>query len=273
MRTVGMIIVPSDEDDKRKRPTPVVAPSEAHDDPPPTYTALVPHAPLLSGTSPDSQVLARQNTMKPTNYISISRSNGSVKGTWLLDSSLPIPSMFLPPLLPDETEETRRNLYLKSSNGSIDAEITLAPHTIGDDPVMFKKRSTMYTRATNGPIRVTLHAPYTPRLPFYLNIDASNGPVAIYLPRSFNGLLTIRQAHGGTKFSYEVLTHLTTFSDVDRMYRCFIGDYSAIVEGQEWQGDEIEIDARNGGVKVHYDDEVLDRMERQPGFFGKLFRF
>ncbi|KAG5719100.1 hypothetical protein E4T56_gene2102 [Termitomyces sp. T112] len=272
-----MIILPS-EDGKRKRSTAAVAPSvyESQDDPPPTYTALVPDAPILRATSPDSLVPARQTAtqtaMQPSNYISISRNNTSVRGAWLLDPSLLIPSIFLPPLLPDETEETRRNLYIKSSNGSIDADITLAPFTVRDEAIS-KKRSTICTRAINGPIRVTLHAPHAPRLPFYLNVDASNGAVAIFLPRPFNGLLSIRQSHGRTKFSPEVSMHLTTFSDIERMHRCFIGDYSAIMEGQEWQGDEVVIDARNGSVNVHYEGEILDQVGKQPaGFLGKLFR-
>ncbi|KAG6879624.1 hypothetical protein C0992_000459 [Termitomyces sp. T32_za158] len=265
-----MIIVPSDEDDKHKKPSAALAPT--HDDPPPTYTALVPHvvAPIPSGTSPGS---LRQAAMKPSNYVSISRSNGSVRGTWLLDSSLLIPTAFLPPLLPDETEETRRNLYLKSSNGSIDAEITLAQRTLEDDPVLAGRQSTIYARAVNGPIKVILHTPHASRLPFHLSIEASNGPVTLYLPRPFNGFLSIRQSHGNTKFSHEVLTHLTTFSDVDRMHRCFVGDFSAVQEGQEWQGDEVVIDARNGSVKVHYEEEVQGRVEKQSGTSGKDFRF
>lgn len=228
--------------------------------------------------------------MKPSNYVSISRNNASVRGTWLLDSSLSIPNMFLAPLSPDETEETRKNLYLKSSNGSIDAEITLAPYTLGDDLSTWK-RLTMYTRAMNGPIKILLvyarffvsawwsniqpnqHTPHIPRLPFYLNIEAYNGPVTIYLPRAFNGLLSIKQSHGSTKFSHEVSMHLVTFNDVDRMHKCFIGDFPALKEGEKWQGDEIVIDARNGSVKVHYEDEVEDRVEKQPGIFGNIFRF
>ena len=92
-----------------------------------------------------------------------------------------------------------------------------------------------------------------------MNVDASNGAVAIFLPRLFNGLISIRQSHGSTKFSPEVSVHLTTFNDINRVHKCFIGSYSAILTGQEWQGDEVVINARNGGIKVYYEDENPER--------------
>ncbi|KAG6865379.1 hypothetical protein C0991_003082 [Blastosporella zonata] len=274
-----MIVVPSDEDDKHRANAAAVAPEPSHD-PPPTYTVAVPPVqalaePIPSQSSSATAVQPTQPAMKPTNFISISRGNASVKGTWLLDPFLTIPSMLLPPLSPDETPETRRNLALHTSNGPINADITFASHDTNVElDKKSRKRSTLYAKASNGAVTLKIHAPHSTRLPFYMKVEASNGPVYIYIPRSFNGLVSVTRWNGNSKFSTQVSTNLTTFSDVNKTYKCFIGDHSAIAEGGEWEGDEVVVDARNGSVKVHYDDELsYDNGDKKSGFFGRLFGF
>jgi hypothetical protein len=118
--------------------------------------------------------------------------------------------------------------------------------------------------------RLHQHAPHSPRLPFYLNIYASNGSVNIHLPRSFHGLLVIKTWNGSAKFSTEASTELTTFSDINKTRRSFIGDFSEWSDDEPWTGDEIAVETRNGSVKVQFDNEVHDTAKSK-GFFGRLF--
>ncbi|KAF8067928.1 hypothetical protein FPV67DRAFT_1165290 [Lyophyllum atratum] len=267
-----MIIVPSDDDNTKAGAQAAAATviEVPVDDPPPTYTAQSPSA--VAGES--SVVPVTLPAVKPSNYVSMSRVNGSLKGVWVLDPCLAIPASLLPPLSAEETADTRRNFNLKTTNGVIDVDVSFAPyeHT-RDSKQASRKRVTLYARASNGSITTKLHTPFEPRLPFYLDIFGYNGAVHIHIPRSFNGLLTIKQWNGSTKFSPEASMHLTTFSEVDKTRRCFIGDYSEMADGEEWQGDEVFVETRNGSVKVHYDDEVQEKGDRKSGFFGRLFGF
>jgi hypothetical protein len=57
--------------------------------------------------------------------VSIIRRNESVKGSYVIDPALRIPSRLLPPLEEGETEDQRQNLKLLSHNGSVQASIVL----------------------------------------------------------------------------------------------------------------------------------------------------
>lgn len=59
------------------------------------------------------------------NYVSITREHNSVKETLIVDPSLFVPQFLRPPLLPGETEATRKNLHLESTHGHVYADITL----------------------------------------------------------------------------------------------------------------------------------------------------
>jgi len=87
-------------------------------DPPPSYS-LRPDE-VASGSERQCQLPL---DIKPSNFTRLQRTNGAVKGTWLVDTSLFIPQSFLPPLESDETEETRNNISLQSKNGAVDVDI------------------------------------------------------------------------------------------------------------------------------------------------------
>ncbi|KAF5383253.1 hypothetical protein D9615_004907 [Tricholomella constricta] len=266
-----MIIVPTDDDNKRAQPLTTIIEVPA-DDPPPTYTTEPPPVPVAEPSVAPAP--PKQPAVKPSNYVSISRSNGSVKGVWVLDPFLTIPASLLPPLSPEEVGGARKHFSLKANNGVIDADITLASYEPTQDSKQSQsdcRRATIFAKAHNGGVTTKLHTPSEPRIPFYLNILAFNGSVNVHLPRSFHGLVVVKAWNGNTKFSSESSVHLTTFSDVDKTRRCFIGDYSEMTD--EWQGDEVFIEARNGSVKLQYDDEAQEKGDRKSGFFGRLFGF
>ena len=63
--------------------------------------------------------------MKTTNYVSITRTQSSVRETLIIDPSIFIPPFLRPPLTSGETEETRKNLRLESTHGHVNADVTL----------------------------------------------------------------------------------------------------------------------------------------------------
>lgn len=76
--------------------------------PPPPYDPAPPIAP--SAAAPR------------TNFVSVSKREGSIRGTWSIDSSLQVPEALLAPL---EANAERHNLSLQSKEGHLSANIDL----------------------------------------------------------------------------------------------------------------------------------------------------
>ena len=79
--------------------------------PPPAYEAV---APTASGSE--------EPLPSPTNYVSVSKRDGSIRGTWAIDSSLQIPEDLLDPI---EAGAERHNLSLRSKDGAVSAKVAL----------------------------------------------------------------------------------------------------------------------------------------------------
>ncbi|SRR5258706_12108547 len=84
--------------------------SEAHtnDAPPPPYDPVPPKAPSAAGPC--------------TNYVFVSKRDGSIRGTWTINSRLQVPEALLAPL---EAKEERHNLSLRTKDGDLSANIAL----------------------------------------------------------------------------------------------------------------------------------------------------
>ena len=94
---------------------------------------------------------------RPSNFISISKINGAVQGTWVINPGLVLPSALLPPLEKGETEETRKNLSLDSRNGAIDADVyVLPPPSTSSALVKPRQRVTIHAKSWNGAVTVKL---------------------------------------------------------------------------------------------------------------------
>jgi hypothetical protein len=83
--------------------------------PPPAYAAYdtgspTPTKPTKPGAEP------------PTNYFSVSKRDGSIRGTWQIDSSLKVPEALLAPV---EAGAERYNLSLQTKDGELTANIDL----------------------------------------------------------------------------------------------------------------------------------------------------
>jgi hypothetical protein len=90
------------------------------------------------------------DTVKPINLLSVSRPNGSIKGTYVIDPDIKIPQSLLPPLAADETEATRRNAYFHAKNGSIKVDIFI----VGDADS--KHPADILIDSSNGSIKTKL---------------------------------------------------------------------------------------------------------------------
>ena len=113
-----------------------------------------------------------------------------------------------------------------------------------------------------------------PRPSISITAHAENGRINIRIPRSFNGPISITTANVSTKFSSETSAAVTTFSYM-KTRKCFMGDYSTYRDDEPWTGDEAVIEAKNGSVKIQYDDEVAPESDFLKtglfSFWGKLF--
>ncbi|KAF8997725.1 hypothetical protein BDQ17DRAFT_1362913 [Cyathus striatus] len=90
-----------------------------------------------------SQILRR-----PSNHLSISRTHTDIKESYTIDPTLDIPAFLLPPLGKDETDETRNNLRLETTHGTISANVKL----VGGEAQSEKKgkRVTMVMKSEHG---------------------------------------------------------------------------------------------------------------------------
>jgi len=238
--------------------------TELSDDIPPAY---------LESESSLSRPCTIPN-LRPSNFVSLNRANETIKGSWLIDTSLAIPSSFLPPL---STEGIRNNLAIESKNGGVDADVYLLPTSHSNANTSESKFVFIYTQSNNGSVRTRLHdiksvnGETRPAIRF--STRSSNGSIYVQLPRSFCGPIRIRTGHGTTRFSEAVQAHLTPFSDLDHVQRSFLGHFnpSQWDIGAPWEGDELSIETKNGSVKVAYDDESETNLPLAvQSFFTKL---
>lgn len=117
-------------------------------DAPPAYDGPVLRVDTAIGSAPPF------NKGKPTNFLRMVNTDSALKGTYIIDPTLSVPTEYLPPLEEGETEEERCNLHLHSRDGSVDADIWL----IGNEgkPTIGKKRTTMHVSSRDGSVVVKL---------------------------------------------------------------------------------------------------------------------
>ena len=103
----------------------------------------------------------------------------------------------------------------------------------------------------------------------------------MFIPRSFHGFATLKSVHGNCVLSDELLRNSTQLGTVDHTKKIFVGDFSAVCtpasvcgssfETTEWLGDELNVESRDGRVRVKYVGEVESVVSKR-GFFGRLFQ-
>lgn len=83
------------------------------------------------------------------NHVLVSRTNGSIRSPYVIDSSIEIPTSLLPPLPRGET--TRHNLSLETRNGLIDTDISIVS-TDATKGETENNRVTVYLKSAKGPV-------------------------------------------------------------------------------------------------------------------------
>ncbi|KAJ7152025.1 hypothetical protein C8R46DRAFT_483278 [Mycena filopes] len=209
------------------------------------------------------------NTVKPANFLSLSRTNATIKGTYVVDPCLKIPPFLLPPLGEGETEETRRNVHLETTNAPIDTVLFI----VGDGGQKEPQRVDILLKTTHGSIKASVHAAATPTRPaINLTLDTLYAPVVLRLPRSFRGPVTLRTQYAAVTFSDALTTNLTTFNELDNTHRCFVGDFADWAENPAaWRGDEVNVVTSPASIKLKYDVEADQGGAKRSGFWGRLF--
>ncbi|KAJ7624301.1 hypothetical protein DFH06DRAFT_1059151 [Mycena polygramma] len=236
-----MIVIPTDQKDIEETNIIVNRVTVPHD-PPPAY---------FRGPSHPERTLpaAASDAGKPINFLSLSRPQGSIKGAYFIDPRIQIPQSLLPPFTADETEATRRNVDLHTNHGSIKVDLSLVGD--GED----KRKVDILLRSERKGIKARLHAADGTRPSVRLKAQ-SRDSIALQIPRSFRGPVTVRTRKGTVRVSDALATDLTTFNEVNDTRRCFIGDFSDwIADPEAWTGDEIEVESTHGKLKLQYEPD------------------
>jgi len=132
-RTTYLYLIQTDEDQQPNMPTP-----------PPAYQHVIGYTPsdLPAGS----------------NMVAISHTNKSIKGVWVVDTRLGVPSSLASS---SSSGSANYNLSLSTKNGSIAADVAL----ISGAP----DRATMFLHGYNGSIKFNLVYPLPPPIPLTLS--------------------------------------------------------------------------------------------------------
>ncbi|KAG8216598.1 hypothetical protein J3R82DRAFT_6784 [Butyriboletus roseoflavus] len=267
-----MIITP--EDQASKLPSDSKAPIDDGlqvrlEEPPPSYSSQADSEDSVAISS-QALPLARTFNTKPTNFLSLFNEHDTIRGEFVIDPSIRIPSSMLPPLGDGKTEDDRKHLSLRSKFSSVHAEIWLlgSPRDSVIDTHKFR-RTTIALTSNHGSIRAQVQT-MDGAAPFSLTATATHGSIRLALPRSFQGLLSLSTRHGSIAVSDLLVQNATQLSQVGTTRRYFIGDFQLLGEN-EWQGDQAEIDAVHGYIRVKYIDELGEGRRRKKGLLSRLF--
>jgi hypothetical protein len=208
--------------------------------PPPYYSS----DPSSSSSTP---AFVPPDSVKPSNYLFLSRSHASLVGTYVIDPSLEIPSDFLVPLPEGESEETRRNLYAKTTHASATVDLYLL-----DKPLPKSQGKVLLTTSSaHGNVYTYIHrADSSPA--FSLKSSTKHAFLLVKIPRSFRGIVTGNVAHGRFWMSEAVSAQATIFSEVEGIKRVFLGDLSARNDETD---DSMELANVHGNISIYFEDE------------------
>ncbi|QRV82851.1 hypothetical protein RhiJN_10866 [Ceratobasidium sp. AG-Ba] len=236
------------------------------------------------------------------NYLLNHQSNGSVKGTWHVDTTLAIPESILPPITDFDgrwnedvkkarkrktpfPSEVRPNLMLMSDYGSVNADVHILPSNRGPALIVAESK--------NGSVDLVVDVP--PEQVSKIHANAAYGEVKVWIPSTFQGALTIGTSYGDLKISDGVKAKLTTFYSKSNRSRSFIGDWQSAGFGTtqpatndskspvtddpftSWPGSTIRIDSSHGSVSLGLiEEKPLPKPESDEpnpfkAFWGGLF--
>jgi len=200
--------------------------------------------------------------LQASNFLSISRKLDIIKGRYLIDLAHRVP----PVLLPAQNRETS-NLRIRNFGAGIDASVWLVnsePESVTDVGVD-GKRAVLDVNSTFGPVRLSLYAD-SARTPFALSVRTSFGPIALSIPRTFRGPLTIQSGVAPIKLSPSLAARFQTLEEANGKRTGFVGDWRASaeegrtgyvqdgrsVEDEQWKGSTIEVGTAYGPIRISF---------------------
>ncbi|KAK0193941.1 hypothetical protein F5146DRAFT_411355 [Armillaria mellea] len=232
---------------KGKNSDPQPAPAE-YEEPPPEYEESSTPITAVAPSNP-----------KTSNYVNIQQYMNSLEESFSIDPTLRLPQALLPALKAGETEDTRRNLSIDITMGSMNVDVTIVYNEASSQSSESKRRVILVVKNMLGSINMRLHAADSPnRHPFYLHVGSKTSSTTLSLPRSFTGLITIANNLGSVDLSKRLSEFATPLSDTGKGgRRYFIGDLSNSFNNNanDWNGDEVVIEASLASVSLKRDDE------------------
>jgi len=239
---------------------------------PPSYYNNTSDQNAIASASSSSTPLQPTFKSKPTNYLHLFNDNSSIKGEYVIDPGMTIPTSLLPPLSSEESEADRKNLSLHSTHGSVNADIWLlgARAAQPSDSKKSTQRTTLDVGSDNGSVTARVHTIHGAE-PFLLTISSKNGGVNVTLPRSFNGFLLLTTRHGSVSLADTLSENCTHLSQVDLTRRYFVGDLSTVGDS-DWPGDEVRVEAKHGKIRIKYVEEHTSTNDTSKGgLLSRLF--
>ncbi|TDL24520.1 hypothetical protein BD410DRAFT_853045 [Rickenella mellea] len=198
--------------------------------------------------------------MRRHNFLYIRREYGPVNGTWVINPDLVIPEDVLPPIPPNTD---RKNLTLISDFGTLNANVWIVPGGRKGIDGIVKPGDHTASAENSKPTTIeglAMFGGYA-ETPFQLQATSKFGKVAVGLPRTFTGPITITNEFGKHVFSPAIEPQVSIFSDLGNTVKGFIGDTESSGYSQGgWTGSSLELICKFGPINVYYVDE-LDKVK------------
>ncbi|KAK0204940.1 hypothetical protein DFS33DRAFT_1324041 [Desarmillaria ectypa] len=118
-----------------------------HEAPPPDYEEFPP-----STTEPDVMLF----DTKASNYVNIQRHMNSIEESFYIDPNLRLPQALLPSLRAGEMEDTRRNLSIDMTMGTINVDVTIIYKEVFPQSPETKRRVILVVKNKLGPTNMRL---------------------------------------------------------------------------------------------------------------------
>ncbi|KLO09839.1 hypothetical protein SCHPADRAFT_999978 [Schizopora paradoxa] len=229
----------------------------------------------------------------PSNFVIVKRANNSISDSYVIDTQLHIPEGLVSPISPvaEGSEDVyedglisgeKPHIYLESTHGSVNADIWLIRGRGGVQPGQELKadkpisedRALVNVKSSHSSVNTKLHC--DTEQPYILCCSSKYGSVSVWIPSTFIGPATFTTTYGKVVLSPGVQERCTTFSEINNVRTCFIGDYGAagFRNLNEWKGSILQISTSHSKISVNFVDELSSSPKDGNGFsWSKMFNW
>jgi len=227
---------------------------------------------ILSSSSSQTIVPVSPPQKPASNFVIVKRTNSGIAESYVIDTQLHIPEGLISPIA-EGSEDVyadglisgeRPHIYLESTHGSVSADIWLIRGRGGSPPGQDAKtdkhitddRALVNVKSSHSSVNTKLYC--DTEQPYILCASSKYGSVNVWLPSNFVGPATITTSYGKVVLSTALQERCTTFSEINNVRTCFIGDYGAagFRSLNEWKGSILQLSTYNGKVRVGFVDEL-----------------